>query len=50
MEELQEELLQLEKEEIPTNLAKDEQSAKEQLRQIEELRDTMHKMLGSAQF
>ena len=48
--ELQKELKELEKEEIPTRMAVQAQSAKQSLKTIDELRNVMHNVTESSSF
>ena len=50
LEELQAELKELEKDEIPTRMAEQAQSAKKSLETIDQLRSFMHKMVDSSAF
>ena len=50
LEELQRELHELEKDEIPTRMAEQAQSAQQSLKTIDELRSFVHKMVDSSSF
>lgn len=50
LDELQGDLIELEKEEIPNNLKVDPQGAKQQMSTINELRQFMHKVVESTHF